>query len=112
FRISSAAWTRSRTKRRVSAIPSSTTADVLILTPYGRDAAVAGALLREAGITPFRVCEDLHALERALGDAAWFVIVAEEVLQRADLQAISRFVAAQPPWSDLPFIVLTQRGGG
>ena len=39
-------------------------------------------------------------------------MVTEEALRSADLREVARRIGAQAPWSDLPFIVLTQRGGG
>lgn len=79
----------------------------LVLAPVGRDASVAVALLEKAR-TPAVVCRDLRFLAHALGDHVCCVIVTEEEL-RADLQDIPAWVAAQPAWSDLPFIVLTRR---
>src|SRR6185503_1891203 len=38
-------------------------------------------------------------------------IVTEEAL-RGDTRALAGWVGAQPPWSDFPFVVLTQHGGG
>jgi len=36
--------------------------------------------------------------------------VAEEALTQEGVKNIARFLAAQPPWSDLPFVVLTSGG--
>ncbi|MBR0668606.1 response regulator [Roseomonas hellenica] len=80
----------------------------LILTPQGRDAAVAEELLRGAGIAAL-LCTDLAAFEQALDEDTCFAIVAEEALRQADLRGIAATLAAQPAWSDLPFIVLTRR---
>jgi len=68
-------------------------------------------LLREAGI-PAGACPDLDAMVRTLGPNTTFVILSEEAVRMADLSAIKFWIDGQPPWSDLPFIVLTQRGGG
>jgi signal transduction histidine kinase len=83
----------------------------LILAPQGRDAAIALGLAREAGVEGV-VCADLPGLAAALGDRTCFVVVTEETLRGADLRALSAWIKGQPSWSDLPFIVLTQRGGG
>src|SRR5882762_1179779 len=37
---------------------------------------------------------------------------ADEALQKAELRPLVDFLEAQPPWSDIPIILLTQRGGG
>ncbi|KAA2211740.1 hybrid sensor histidine kinase/response regulator [Teichococcus oryzae] len=83
----------------------------LVHTPLGRDAAIAEALLREAGAAS-RICPDLAALEAGLNDDAGFAVVTEEALRNADLRGIAAWIAAQPAWSDFPFLVLTQRGEG
>lgn len=82
---------------------------VLILTPTGRDAEGAATLLSVEGIES-RIYPTLAALRAALDDTAGAVLLADEALFRADLNALAARLAAQPPWSDLPFIVLTQAG--
>jgi PAS domain S-box-containing protein len=83
----------------------------LVLAPHGRDAAVASALLSEIGIAS-TVCADLAALGCALGDDVALVVATEEAMRPANLHAIAAWAGAQPSWSDLPFIILTSRGGG
>lgn len=82
---------------------------VLILTPTGRDAEGAASLLSAEGVES-RIHPTLERLQAALDDTAGAVLLANEALFRADLSALTRRLAAQPPWSDLPFIVLTQAG--
>jgi PAS domain S-box-containing protein len=83
----------------------------IVFAPLGRDAEVAQALLREAGVAS-TVCGSLGAFQDSLSDAVSFAVVVEEAMRSADLRGIAAWVGAQPSWSDLPFIVLTQRGGG
>ena len=83
----------------------------LILAPMGRDAAVAGAMLAESGIT-WRSCASPAALRAGLEEGAGFVVATEEALRNADLQSLSAWIEAQPEWSDMPFVLLTNRGGG
>ncbi len=90
-------------------IPSLATAQALILAPHGRDAALAGALLREAGIGS-HLCRDMPDLQDRLNEDAWFVVVTEEAARAADLRPVAAWVAGQPSWSDLAFIILTRRG--
>ncbi|MFL5257046.1 MAG: histidine kinase dimerization/phospho-acceptor domain-containing protein [Rhodopila sp.] len=82
---------------------------MLILTPTGRDAEGAATLLSAEGIES-RIYPTLADLRAALDDAAGAVLLADEALFRADLNGLATNLAAQPPWSDLPFIVLTQTG--
>ncbi len=83
----------------------------IIFAPLGRDALVAQAILREAGIVS-SICGSLAIFQRLLSDAIAFAVVTEEAMASADLRATAAWVSGQPSWSDLPFIVLTQRGGG
>ncbi len=83
----------------------------IIHAPQGRDAQIAASLLHEVGIKS-RVAADLKAFVAALDDDVAFAVITEEALRSADLGAISAWIKAQPSWSDLPFIILTSRGGG
>ena len=83
----------------------------IILAPRGRDAAVAEAMLREAGLGA-QTTADLPGLVRLLRGGAGFAIVTEEALRGADLRYLAGFIADQAEWSDFPFILLPERGGG
>ncbi|WP_250520565.1 MULTISPECIES: hybrid sensor histidine kinase/response regulator [unclassified Caballeronia] len=83
---------------------------VLLLTPSGRDCVVAQALLGAAGIDA-EPCKNVAQLGETLRDDVCCVIVADEALNGADLATLAGWVSSQPPWSDLPFVVLTQRSG-
>jgi signal transduction histidine kinase/CheY-like chemotaxis protein len=79
---------------------------VLVLAPIGRDAAASADLLQKEGIVAC-ICENLSALGVGLALNTGAVFVAEEALFDADLTPIESWVAHQPPWSDLPFVLLT-----
>ena len=83
---------------------------VLILAPRGRDALVVEGVLRAAGV-PARVCPDLAAVAVALAECS-AVVVTEEALAGPDLPPLLAAVAAQPPWSDLAFMVLATKQAG
>jgi len=83
----------------------------VVLAPHGRDAMVAEAMLREAGLDA-AASPDLPSFVRTLRGGAGFAIVTEEALRGADLRDLAGFIADQAEWSDFPFIVLTARGGG
>jgi hypothetical protein len=84
---------------------------VLILTPTGRDASCAQHLLTREDID-CRVCPSLDALCDALDDAMGALLVADEALDRADTTRLTARLSSQEPWSDLPFVVLTQPVSG
>ena len=83
----------------------------IVYAPTGRDYQIAAALLKEAQIAS-RPVETLAEMVGSLNDDVAFVVVMEETLRSADLRSLSGWVSAQAAWSDLPFIVLTHRGGG
>ncbi|HYC75052.1 response regulator [Brevundimonas sp.] len=82
----------------------------LVLAPTGRDAGIAAAILKEAGV-PALVCDTLEALRGRLDQGAGLAVVVEEALRDSDLTGLAAWIEAQPSWSDFPFVVLTQRGG-
>ncbi|MBP2561914.1 signal transduction histidine kinase/ActR/RegA family two-component response regulator [Neorhizobium galegae] len=81
---------------------------VLVFAPIGRDAAASVDLLVRSGI-PAKACGDLSAFVRALEAGASAAFLAEEALFGTHASSLYKWVADQPPWSDLPFILLTSR---
>jgi signal transduction histidine kinase len=86
-------------------------ANVLILTPVGRDAVACAKLVEQAGLFP-QVCRDVADLIVQLEGHADVALIAEEALYGKALASLETWVAAQPPWSDMPFVVLTNRNEG
>ena len=84
---------------------------VLILAPTGRDAEIAAQILRESGFSA-EPAHDLNALCAKFSAGAGVAIIADEAVQNADLRSLAVLLSAQPPWSDFPIVLLTQRGGG
>jgi signal transduction histidine kinase/CheY-like chemotaxis protein len=83
----------------------------LLLAPIGRDAPVAAAILAEASIEA-QPCASISQLVARMDEGVGFVLVTEEALATTDLSPLAGWIAAQEEWSDLPFILLTRRGGG
>ncbi len=83
----------------------------LVLAPVGRDAAIAAGMLGESLVSAL-ICPDLDCLIGELGDDVGFVLVTEEALLRSDLRGIAAWIDSQPEWSDLPFVLITHKGGG
>src|SRR5258707_8420964 len=83
---------------------------VLVLAPVGRDASLTCELLAAGGIY-CEACADGNDLCERLVRGAGTLVIAEEALVpiAARLHAM---LAAAPPWSDLPFVLMTTRAGG
>jgi signal transduction histidine kinase len=83
----------------------------LILAPLGRDAKIAATILTEAFID-VHICQDLVDFCQEMTKGAAMGVVVEEAFLNADLTELSAWIEQQPPWSDFPFVILAQRGGG
>jgi len=83
----------------------------LILAPRGRDAAVARGILRDANLRA-DICVDLADLAREITRGADVAVVTEEATRGPDGRPLLEWITSQPPWSDFPFVVLTEHGGG
>jgi signal transduction histidine kinase/CheY-like chemotaxis protein len=94
----------------VNAAASPPSERVLILAPRGRDAVVAKEILRDAKLHAY-ICLDTDELMQELDRGADVAVVTEEAT-RADIRPMASWVASQPPWSDFPFVLLTEHGGG
>lgn len=83
----------------------------LVLAPQGRDATVACSMLKEAGLHSC-ACETLADLVNQLTVGAGFAVITEEAICDASPTLLAKWISNQPEWSDFPFVLLTQRGGG
>ncbi|BBF71402.1 hybrid sensor histidine kinase/response regulator [Sphingomonas bisphenolicum] len=83
----------------------------IILAPHGRDAAIAASILTDAGLGS-TVVNALRDLVGELERGAGFALLTEEGLRTANLNPLALWLEAQPEWSDFPFVLLTQKGGG
>jgi signal transduction histidine kinase len=77
----------------------------VILAPTGRDATLLERSLSALQLDTV-VAADARALTELLTDGAGCAIIAEEALTPASLGIVNAWLAEQPPWSDMPFVVL------
>jgi signal transduction histidine kinase len=82
---------------------------VLILAPRGRNAQLIEGVLQRAGLVPV-VCADTNDLCRRMAGPAGSLIVCEEALNREGLECLVSTLGQQPPWSEIPLLVLTSGG--
>jgi len=82
---------------------------ILIHAPTGQDAALTAKVLALAAI-PSCVCASALDLARELARGAGAVLTVEEALAGGVFDLLAEHVARQPPWSDLPIILLTRHG--
>ena len=79
---------------------------LLILAPVGKDAALIESMLGGAACAR---CSDFADLARELERGAAAILLTEEVLALGTKE-LAAIVADQPPWSDLPVLLLTGQG--
>jgi PAS domain S-box-containing protein len=82
---------------------------VALLTPSGADASLAARVLGAHGIVT-RAARTMPELCEAIGEGVGAVLVAEEGLERTAREQLMEVLAAQPPWSDVPIVLLTHEG--
>jgi signal transduction histidine kinase/CheY-like chemotaxis protein len=82
---------------------------VLIYAPSGQDAVLASKMLTLAQVDNL-VTDTAAELAAQLLLGAGAVLTVEEALSNGGLKAIGEFVQSQPGWSDVPVVLLTNRG--
>ncbi len=83
---------------------------VFVLAPSGKDAALICSALEHSKVDVLACRHAAEVVEQAR-DGIGALIVAEEALtDAAAMQQLRDMVDAQPSWSDLPVLLLTQRG--
>jgi signal transduction histidine kinase len=79
---------------------------ILILTPTANDGNAAREVLSGAGLKSY-TCRDVFDLCRRINFSCGTVIIAEEALNSSAIEFLERALENQPPWSDLPIILLS-----
>ncbi len=82
---------------------------VLIIAPVGRDAQVMAELLGQHGFEA-QICGSLAECAAHIQSGAGALMLTEEALELGSLSHLFEALAAQPPWSELPLIILTTGG--
>src|SRR5579864_728568 len=82
---------------------------VLILAPSGRDADLISSALSDVEVST-QVCATAVQVANEIEMGAAAAVISEEALAEKEIQSISSALQCQPPWSDLPIIVMTGSG--
>jgi signal transduction histidine kinase len=82
---------------------------VLVLAPTGRDATITREVLAREGFVS-EACRDVRDLCEKVAAGAGAIVLAEEALTAGAAAALAAALARQPPWSDIPILVLTTPG--
>jgi signal transduction histidine kinase len=84
---------------------------VLLVAPKGRDAELAAGTLERGGLS-VTVARDLVEIAHHFSDETDALLIAEEALLPTQLPGLLNKLKRQPPWSDIPVIILTAPRGG
>jgi signal transduction histidine kinase/ActR/RegA family two-component response regulator len=79
---------------------------VLVFAPIGRDGPASAELFRGSGLDAIH-CRNLPELIGEMTTGVGAILLAEEGLFGKDTAPLAHWVERQPPWSDLPFVILT-----
>lgn len=82
---------------------------VLLLLPTVKDVDLTVAFLQRMEITGYR-CSTLAEVCDELDRKAGAIVVAEEAVDQEDSECLTHWLDRQPPWSDLPVIILARPG--
>src|SRR5438445_13317843 len=82
---------------------------ILIVAPAGQDAAALAELLNSMGFHA-EICDGCIEACRQIKEAAGALLLTEEALAAPHVSDLLGLLEAQPPWSELPIIVLTSGG--
>ncbi|MBW8887106.1 MAG: response regulator [Fibrobacteres bacterium] len=82
---------------------------ILVLAPIGRDSEIACSVLRGAGF-PAQACRTLEEVLGEMAEGVGVLLLAEEGLSVTELPRLQETIARQPPWSDIPIVILTGSG--
>jgi signal transduction histidine kinase/ActR/RegA family two-component response regulator len=84
---------------------------VLLLAPTRRDAATTRALLERAGVQ-CTVCDDTRAVAEAMAQSVGCLLLTDEAFHDANINGVIEALGSQPPWSDIPAVLLCRSGSG
>ena len=79
---------------------------ILIVAPIGRDAELMCAKLKAAGL-PCAVCADMQEVTARVAEGVGAIMLTEEALTPEGTAELKRALAGQPPWSEIPLIILS-----
>ena len=83
--------------------------EVVLVTPNEGDAIAAIRFLADAGIRA-RAFGGLTGVSDVPLDGVGCIVLVEEAITRGELEAFRDVLSAQPPWSDIPLVLIASAG--
>ena len=78
---------------------------VLVLAPTAADAALSRSIIADAGLN-CHVCPDPVSLAGSVDAGAGAILLTDEIVATGNAMLLSRTLDAQPPWSEVPIVLL------
>jgi PAS domain S-box-containing protein len=82
---------------------------VLICAPMGQDAMVMGSILTQEGFLA-EVCANLAVCAERIPGGVGVLVLTGEALQQREVSRLLESLEGQPPWSELPIVILSSHG--
>jgi len=82
---------------------------VVVHAPFGKDGQLIIRVLERAGVSA-KYCAALPEVYSAIEHSPGAILIADEALDKAVVRQFAALLHQQPPWSDLPIIVMTTGG--
>ncbi len=82
---------------------------ILILAPTGNDASLTAEVLKREKLVS-EICGDVTTLAAEAARGCGVIILAEEVMMDKAIAVLLRALHNQPPWSDVPLVLITSGG--
>jgi signal transduction histidine kinase len=82
----------------------------VLVSPNAADRALAATFLREERIDVVD-CASLAEAAAFVAPGVSCIVLVEEALERPGLETFHDAIALQPPWSDMPLLVIASQGG-
>ena len=88
---------------------SHTSDTILIVAPVGADARNISEVLRKAQHTP-RICRTASEMAEGMNEGCGAIIITEDALTPELMATLTEVFQRQPPWSDVPLILISSAG--
>lgn len=82
---------------------------ILVVAPSGGDARNIADVLAAHRLTSM-ICRDTAAAASAMAEGCGALLMSEEAMRSRGPEALARALAEQPPWSDVPVVLMTTGG--
>ncbi len=81
----------------------------MIVAPTANDAQLTAEFIEKANLSS-HVCFSVDQLAQEIRKGCGVLVLAEEILRQSSISILIQILAEQPPWSDIPIVLITSGG--